>query len=347
MDFSILKNITQEVAHGSLTFIAPTTEDEGQYACYAENKYGTARTNLITIKRVFLENFKNDSVIETIEATEGDPFKLECKAPGGFPDPSIFWMIQTIQGAIKGIDNPRMTLDPAGNLWFSAVAREDASKDSCYVCSAASSVVNEYKLGNRIMLKVIPRTHKSPRLPKVQYVSPPTMFALRGNTVELFCIYHGTPLPKIAWSKNGKSIEYNERLVLENYGKSLRIKKADVEDEGRYACEVTSENAEGNTSNFELKIESPPRIIDEPMSNNVTLKQSFQIACKVNGSPEPIVHWFFNGKIIENSDKHRQVNENRIVVEEAKESDTGNYACIATNSYGYAFRDVYIIVEAV
>lgn len=325
----------------------PTTEDEGQYACYAENKYGTARTNLIKVKRTFLESFKNESVIETVEAIEGDPFEFECKAPRGFPDPSIFWMIQTIQGAIKGIDNPRLTLDPAGNLWFSAVAREDASKDSSYVCSAASPVVNEYKLGNRIMLKVIPRTHKSPRPPKVQYVSPPKIFALRGNTVELYCIYHGTPLPKITWSKNGKPIEYNERLVLENYGKSLRIKKADVADEGRYACEVTSENAEGDSSNFELKIESAPRIIDEPMSNNVTLKQPFQIACEVNGSPQPVVNWFFNGKIIGNSDKHRKVNENRIIVKEAKESDTGNYACIATNSYGYASRDIYINVEAV
>lgn len=347
MDISRSKNVTQEVDTGSLTFLAPTTGDEGQYACYAENKYGTARTNLISVKRAFLENFRNDSVIETMEATEGDPFKLECKAPGGFPDPSIFWMVQTTQGAIKGIDNPRLTLDPTGNLWFSSVAREDASKDSYYVCSAASSAVNEYKLGNRIMLRVIPRTHKSQRPPKVQYVSSPTMFALRGNTVELFCIYHGTLIPKVAWSKNGKPIQYNERLVLENYGKSLRIRKADEEDEGKYTCEVTSENADGDSSNFELKIESPPRIIDEPMSNNVTLKQSFQIVCKVNGSPQPVVHWFFNGRLIGNSDKHRQVNENRIIVEEAKESDTGNYCCIASNAYGNAFRDVYIMVEAV
>lgn len=301
----------------------------------------------ISVRRVFLENFKNESIIKTIEATEGDPFKLECEAPGGFPQPSIFWMIQTVQGSIKGIDNPLLTLDPTGNLWFSTVQREDASRDSYYVCSAASPVVNEYKLGNRIALKVIPlKNQKFQRPPTVQYVSPPNVIAMRDKPVELFCIYHGVPLPKITWSKDGKPIEDNERISLENYGKSLKIKKADVTDEGKYECYASSNNAEDDTSSFELKVESPPYVTAEPSSKNVSLQQPFEIACKVDGVPEPKISWFFNGKQIERADKHFQFGKYEIAVKEAKESDAGNYVCIATNSHGSAYRNVYIAVGA-
>lgn len=302
----------------------------------------------ISVRRVFLDNFKNESVIKTIEATEGDPFKLECEAPAGFPQPSIFWLIQTVQGSIKGIDNPRLTLDPSGNLWFSTVQREDASRDSYYVCSAASPVVNEYKLGNRIALKVIPiKNHKLQRLPKVQYVSPPTVVGMRDKPVELFCIYHGMPLPNITWSKDGKPIESNDRISLENYGKSLKIKKAEEADEGKYSCCASSDNAEDDSSSFEVKIESPPQVIVEPTSRNVSLNQPFEITCKVAGVPEPKISWFFNGKQIERADKHIQIGQHEVAVKKAKKSDTGNYACIAINPHGSAYRNVYIDVDSI
>lgn len=313
----------------------------------AENADGIARSNSVKFRKAFLENFKNDSA-RTIEAQEGESLKLECKAPNGYPKPSIFWMIQTVHGAIKSVDNPRVTLDPAGNLWFSSVSRDDANKDSHYVCSAASSVVNEYKLGNRIMLKVIPRSSKSLNgsPPTPQYVSAADVLVLRGKKVELFCIYNGTPIPKLAWSKDGKPIELDERVVLENYGKSLKIKNTDAEDEGKYSCEASSEIGETQTSNFNLKVEMPPVFIVEPKSHNVTLNETLEIQYEVASTPESEIRWFFNGKPLEQEDNmRREISDGKIVIRNVEKSDKGNYACYATNVHGYVSRDIYVNVQ--
>lgn len=340
--------VVQKTEAGTLTFLKPKVEDEGEYLCFAENEDGIARSNSVTLKKAFLENFKNDSA-RTIEADEGESLKLECKAPKGYPKPSIFWMIQTVHGAIKSVDNPRVTLDPAGNLWFSSVSRDDASKDSHYVCSAASTVVNEYKLGNRIMLKVIPRISKSLNgsPPTPQYVSSPDVLVLRGKKVELFCIYDGTPNPKVVWSKDGKPIEFDERVVLENYGKSLTVKNSDAEDEGKYECEVSSEIGDTKTSSFNLKVELPPHITVEPHSHNVTMNDEvLEIECKVAGTPEPKIQWFFNGKPLEKEENsRREISDHKIVVRNVEKSDKGNYACYATNVHGYVSRDIYVNVQ--
>lgn len=339
--------ITQKADGGKLTFLKPTDDDEGTYVCFAENKDGIARSNMINVRKAFLESFTNESMIREMEAVEGDPFQLECISPKGIPKPNIFWMIQTTQGAIKSVDNPRVTLSPStGNLWFSSVSREDASKDSYYVCSAASTVANEYKLGNRIALKVVPRITKLQKglQPSLQYVSPSNMFILRGKIVEIFCIYGGSPVPKVAWSKDGKPIEYNERIMLENYGKSLKIKKADVDDAGNYTCEVSNENGESESSNFKVQVIYPPKFTVVPESKNVTMNETLEVECEADGSPQPTIQWFFNGNPLEAGDTGRELRENKISIKAVQKLHEGNYACYATNSASYIFKDIYVNV---
>ena len=49
-------------------------------------------------------------------------------------------------------------VDPDGTLWFSNVTLDDMSEGFLYACSAASYFRNEYKLGNRVHLRVVPGT---------------------------------------------------------------------------------------------------------------------------------------------------------------------------------------------
>lgn len=332
-----------------LTFRKPSEKDEGEYYCIAENKDGTTRSTSVNVRRTYLENFKNDSV-QTIEVQVGQPLKLECYAPKGYPKPSIVWLIQTDIGAIKNIDNPRVTLDPTGNLWFSSVSLSDANRDSYYVCSASSYFINEYKLGNRIKLEVTPSYDNTKPLsgtpPTPQYISPSEVIPLRGKKVEIFCIYHGVPIPEIAWSKNGKPIEIDERVILENYGKSLKIKNTNVGDEGKYSCEASSEIGEKQISNFQLKLEFMPNFIVEPQSKNVSLNEDFEIKCEAEGVPEPKVQWFFNGRATEETKNlRREITSVKIVVKGTQKSDKGNYACVASNTHGFVSKDIYINVQ--
>jgi hemicentin len=163
--------------------------------------------------------------------------------------------------------------------------------------------------------------------------------------VELFCIYHGSPTPKITWSKKGKPIEFNERLVLENFGRSLKIKKAGIEDDGEYTCNASSENGENQSSNFKLKIESPPQFTAEPESKNVTLNEIIELICEADGLPEPKIEWIFNGELLESSTRG-EMSENKFIIKEAAKGDTGNYACRAVNIHGIAFKNIYINVDS-
>ncbi len=74
----------------------------------------------------------------TVSAQEGSPFSLRCQPPDGWPKPSVYWMMQNSNGALRSINSSRMTVDPEGTLWFSNVTREDNSDDFVYACSATS-----------------------------------------------------------------------------------------------------------------------------------------------------------------------------------------------------------------
>lgn len=180
---------------------------------------------------------------------------LSCGAPTGYPLPYIYWVVQTEDGEIKSIDNPRMTVDPEGNLWYSNVTRDDASESSFYVCVASSIFLNEYKLGARIKLQVIPSDTLEFIPPTKQYLSSENIVSESDKKIELFCIYGGSPLPEIEWLKNNELIQFEVRVKTGNYGKSLVIRRSIDADTGNYTCQASNGNGEDQFNNINLQIE--------------------------------------------------------------------------------------------
>ena len=85
---------------------------------------------------------------------------------------------------------------------------------------------NEYKLGNKVYLDVIATgsaAAQNRHEPVQQYVSRKNSVALRGKSIELWCVFGGTPLPQIRWTKEGGSLPPG-RTTYSNYGKTLIIK---------------------------------------------------------------------------------------------------------------------------
>ncbi|CRL00919.1 CLUMA_CG014272, isoform A [Clunio marinus] len=341
--------ITQQPGRGTLTITKPRDEDLGQYQCFAENEHGIATSNSVFVRKSELNNFK-DEAIHTLEAQEGSPFQLKCQPPDGWPKPSVYWMIQTTSGGIKTINNSRMTLDPEGNLWFSNVTRFDASDDSYYACSAASTFRNEYKLGNRVLLKVIPASNAAQNRyqPTRQYVSRRNEVALRGQKIEIFCIYGGTPLPQTIWTKDGRPIAWSDRITQGNYGKSLIIRHTALEDRGSYTCDVSNGAGQPQSSSINLEIKAIPYFTKEPEPQNAAEEETVVFECEAKGIPEPAIKWIHNGKPIEQAPQNprRTVLKNKIIIKNLLKSDTGNYGCNATNALGYVYKDVYVNVLA-
>lgn len=341
----------QQPGRGTIVISLPRDEDLGQYQCFAENEWGTATSNSVFARKAELNSFK-DSAPEVQTVNEGEPYKLTCQPPDGWPKPNVYWLLQAIEGnGIKSINNSRMTLDPEGNLWFSNVTKEDASDNFYYACAATSVFRNEYKLGNRVLLKVQPTGTDASRNrhePVKQYVSRKNEVALRGKKIELFCIYGGTPLPEIVWLKDGRVIQSSERVTSENYGKSLLIKHVKSEDKGTYTCDVSNGVGSAKSYSISLDVLAIPYFTVEPQYKNAAEDETVEINCEATGIPDPTIEWIFNGKPISQSSQNprRTISKNSIVIEKLTKNDTGNYGCNATNSLGYVYKDVYVNVLA-
>ncbi|XP_018330369.1 neuroglian [Agrilus planipennis] len=342
--------ISQQPGRGTLSIAKPKDVDIGQYQCFAENEWGVATSNSVFMRKAELNSFK---IAPPLAATgqEGEPFKLSCQPPDGWPKPKVYWMIQYTTDGFKSINNSRMTLDPEGNLWFSNLTREDASDNFMYACAASSSTKLEYKLGNRVLLNVIasgvsPSQNKHE--PVLQYVTRKNEVALRGKSVELFCIFGGTPLPQTVWSKNGKLIHSSDKITQGNYGKSLIIKMVDFDDEGTYSCEVSNGVGEPKSYSINLQVLAVPYFTQEPQFVTAAEDETVEFHCAASGVPEPQIKWIHNGKPIAEAppNPRRKVTSNSIIIERVTRADTGNYGCNATNSLGYVYKDVYVNILA-
>lgn len=324
--------------------------DIGQYQCFAENEFGIATSNSVFMRKAELNSFKNQQPLP-LTGNEGEPFKLSCQPPDGWPKPKVYWVIQYTTDGFKSINNSRMTLDPEGNLWFSNLTRQDASDNFMYACAAASSTKLEYKLGNRVILNVLKLSgtpSQNKHEPVLQYVTRKNEVAYRGKNVELYCIFGGTPLPQTIWSKNGKVIKPSDRITQGNYGKSLVIKLVDFEDEGVYTCDVSNGVGTPQSYSINLNLLAVPYFTEEPEIINAAEGETVEFRCAASGVPKPEIKWIHNGKPIAEAppNQRRKVNTNSIVIERLVKNDTGNYGCNATNSLGYVYKDVYVNVIA-
>ncbi|KAG8193026.1 hypothetical protein JTE90_028143 [Oedothorax gibbosus] len=342
------KRISQQPRRGTLVFTKPEDIDEGLYQCFAKNRFGTSVSNAVFLRKSELSSFLNvDGKKKT--ANEGEPLSLNCNPPTGYPRPTIFWMIQSHTGSLKTINSSRITVDPEGDLHFSNVTIDDDLDDAMYACSATSKSRNEYKFGNKIILNVVPSggSGQTSHRPVKQYTSPPNMVALRGKLLQLSCIFGGTPLPEIKWSKR-RSEMYSSRYTYTNYGKTLQIRSVDFDDAGTYECVGSNGVGLPLTHAMTIDVHAIPYWITSPNNTNAAEGEMVEFVCDARAYPEPKLQWLINGEPIEKAQPNprRKLEGSVMIIERLEKSDTAVYQCNASNVHGYAFKDFYLNVLA-
>lgn len=340
--------ISQHPGRGTLVWTVPRPEDEGYYQCSATNEYGTSMSNSVFVRASDLKSFPDEPPKEEV-VKEGDPLSLRCSPPTGFPKPNIFWIIQSKSGALRSINNSRITVDPEGALHFSNVTLMDSYDDAYYACSASIVFRNEYKLGNRVKLIVTSTgssAGQSKHPPVEQYRSPPNIVARRGMPQEIHCIFGGTPLPEIRWLKKGEKLDQNRYSII-NYGKTLKLKSVDFQDKGVYEC--TASNGVGSAQSWAVSItvQAAPYWLKAPNNTNAAEEETVRFECEATGEPSPIVQWYVNGvelsKVPQNP-RRKLTSPTVMVIEGLTKQDTAVFQCNASNALGYAFRDFYLNV---
>lgn len=342
------KRISQQPKRGTLVFTRPDQVDEGLYQCFAENMYGTSVSNAVFLRKSELNSFPDQDMPETITVTEGEPLSIDCNPPTGYPKPAIFWIVLSNSGSLRSINSSRLTVDPEGRLHFSNVTKEDVMEDGMYACSATSVFRTEYKIGKKIRLRVdtSSSTGQAAYPPTKHYLSPPSVPALRGQKLELHCIFGGTPLPEITWRRRNGGANEGNRYTFINYGKTLLIQRVDFSDEGTYECTASNGIGSQQSHAMSVVVQAAPYWVKAPNNTNAAEDEDVKFECQAYGVPDPQLQWFVNGKPIESvpPNNRRKVEGNILTIRQLAKTDTAVYQCNASNVHGYAFRDFYLNV---
>lgn len=334
--------------YGPLVFFTPVDEDEGLYQCQASNHYGTSVSNAVFLRKAHLNSFP-DQETKNVSVKEGEPFSLYCDPPTGYPRPHVTWLLLHQNGAIRAINSSRITADPDGGLHFTRAEMGDALEDAVYSCSATSTFLNQYNLGNKVRLHVEPvrPNEKLIIAPVKQYLSPKKVVALRGSKVQLQCIYGGTPLNVTSWSKDGVELAF-PRFMYSDGNKTLIINSVQFEDEGTYECRVGNGSGPDLKHTMYVKVEAAPYWLSVPNNTHAAVEEGVVFKCDAVGIPKPNLEWFVNGVPIATAKSNRRhtVLGGVLTIEKLEHSDMAVYQCNASNVHGYAFWNFYLKVHA-
>lgn len=162
-----------------------------------------------------------------------------------------------------------------------------------------------------------------------------------GQALELSAPFIANPVPDIIWSKDGKPLIPNDRIMMTCDGKrvGLIINPANVADSGVYSCLLANPIGEdmskcnANVRKIYKKPYFSLRLFDQPAVLNLDAK----LPVRVHGVPYPELTWTFNNTPIKNNKKYtiKHDGDNSILhIKNCTLEDIGLYKCVAKNIEG-------------
>ncbi|EAT41462.1 AAEL006901-PA [Aedes aegypti] len=165
----------------------------------------------------------------------------------------------------------------------------------------------------------------------------------RHEPATLNCKAEGVPAPTIQWYKDGSLLKIfpgSHRIFLPA-GELFFLKVVNSRresDAGVYWCEAHNENGVARSRNATLQVavlREDFRL--EPQSTRVAQGETVLLECgPPKGIPEPTVAWRKNGQKldVESSKRIRVVDGGNLAIQDVRQTDEGQYQCIARNQVG-------------
>uniref|UniRef100_A0A803VFP9 Leucine rich repeats and immunoglobulin like domains 3 n=1 Tax=Ficedula albicollis TaxID=59894 RepID=A0A803VFP9_FICAL len=197
--------------------------NEGKYQCVISNHFGSSYSVKAKLTVNMLPSFTKIPMDLTIRA--GAMARLECAAVG-HPIPQIAWQKD------GGTDFPaarkrRMHVMPEDDVFFIVdVKIEDTGVYSCTAQNTAGSIS-----ANATLTVLETPSFLRPLLDRT---------VTKGETAVLQCIAGGSPPPRLNWTKDDSPLMVTERHFFAAGNQLLIIVDTDVEDAGKYTCEMSN-----------------------------------------------------------------------------------------------------------
>ncbi|XP_064450014.1 neurofascin isoform X11 [Mirounga angustirostris] len=332
-------------------------EYEGEYQCFARNKFGTALSNRIRLQVSKSPLWPKEN-LDPVVVQEGAPLMLQCNPPPGLPSPVIFWMSSSMEPITQ---DKRVSQGHNGDLYFSNVMLQDMQTD--YSCNARFHFTHTIQQKNAFTLKVLTnnpyndsslRNHPdmysargvAERTPSFMYPqgTASSQMVLRGMDLLLECIASGVPTPDIAWYKKGGDLP-SDKAKFENFNKALRITNVSEEDSGEYFC-LASNKMGSIRHTISVRVKAAPYWLDEPKNLILAPGEDGRLVCRANGNPKPTVQWMVNGEPLQSAppNPNREVAGDTIIFRDTQISSRAVYQCNTSNEHGYLLANAFVSV---
>ncbi|KAM8819220.1 neurofascin isoform 9-T10 [Rhynchonycteris naso] len=332
-------------------------EYEGEYQCFARNKFGTALSNRIRLQVSKSPLWPKEN-LDPVVVQEGAPLTLQCNPPPGLPSPVIFWMSSSMEPITQ---DKRVSQGHNGDLYFSNVMVQDMQTD--YSCNARFHFTHTIQQKNPFTLKVLTnhpyndsslRNHPdmysargvAERTPSFMYPqgTSSSQMVLRGTDLLLECIASGVPTPDIAWYKKGGDLP-SDKAKFENFNKALRITSVSEEDSGEYFC-LASNKMGSIRHTISVRVKAAPYWLEEPENLILAPGEDGRLVCRANGNPKPTVQWMVNGEPLQSAppNPNREVAGDTIIFRDTQISSRAVYQCNTSNEHGYLLANAFVSV---
>ncbi|XP_032771189.1 neurofascin isoform X2 [Rattus rattus] len=315
-------------------------EYEGEYQCFARNKFGTALSNRIRLQVSKSPLWPKEN-LDPVVVQEGAPLTLQCNPPPGLPSPVIFWMSSSMEPITQ---DKRVSQGHNGDLYFSNVMLQDMQTD--YSCNARFHFTHTIQQKNPFTLKVLTTRGVAERTPSFMYPqgTSSSQMVLRGMDLLLECIASGVPTPDIAWYKKGGDLP-SDKAKFENFNKALRITNVSEEDSGEYFC-LASNKMGSIRHTISVRVKAAPYWLDEPKNLILAPGEDGRLVCRANGNPKPTVQWLVNGDPLQSAppNPNREVAGDTIIFRDTQISSRAVYQCNTSNEHGYLLANAFVSV---
>ncbi|XP_026225634.1 neural cell adhesion molecule 1 isoform X1 [Anabas testudineus] len=153
---------------------------------------------------------------------------------------------------------------------------------------------------------------------------------LVGEEILLLCKAGGEG--DITWQKDGEDIDDDDIVSpIDETSSKLIIKKAKLEDAGKYTCLCSFDNGHRDSTLITLYVYEGPSFGSTKTYHEFLEGSAGVVPCLVTGQPAVNVHWLRDKQeISSNVGAHvRRLSDNTLRIEKVKREDAGTYTCQA------------------
>ncbi|XP_011790576.1 PREDICTED: vascular cell adhesion protein 1 isoform X3 [Colobus angolensis palliatus] len=329
-------NLQHLSGNATLTLIAMRMEDAGIYVCEGVNLIGKNRKEV----ELIVQAFPRDPEIEMggVLVSES-PITVSCKVSSVYPLDRL--EIELLKGETV-LENKEFLEDTdmksLENKSLEATfipTTEDTGK--ALVCQAKLHIDEmEFEPKQRQSTQML-YVNVAPRDTAI-LVSPSSVLE-EGSSVNMTCLSHGLPAPKILWSRqlpNGELQPISENAT-------LNLISTKMEDSGVYVCEGINQ-AGRSRKEVELIIQVTPKDIKLTAFPSESVKEgdTVIISCTCGNVPET---WIILKKKAQTGDTVLKSIDGAYTIQKAQLKDAGVYECESKNKVGSQLRSLTLDVQ--